>query len=226
MGAGGASIDPSWVGWELNPRDDGVRVRCNANFCYRPKIAKKVVPPPGIEPGPLGLQPSAQTNYAKVGRGRRAAGMVPVRGAFFVGALPGHPHHRSSVVRDLPRRAQGAPRAVMHPRDSRIHLSRIRDRDCYSRFRVARIRLSSPRRPGARVGAARNEEGPPGFFPGGPWRCVTRSRQLRWVLRRGLVLPPARSLSPRNSGASAASTSVAQAYGRCHDGIVAGTCPG
>jgi hypothetical protein len=43
------------------------------------------------------------------------------------GCLPGHPHrHRSSVVRDLPRRALGAPRAGAQSRSPRLHLSRIR----------------------------------------------------------------------------------------------------
>ena len=29
--------DPSWVGWESNPRFDGLRGRCKANVCYQPK---------------------------------------------------------------------------------------------------------------------------------------------------------------------------------------------
>ena len=57
-------VDPLGV----EPRPDGLRVRCNANFCYRPAW-RRVVPPPGIEPGPLGFRPSAQTHCARVGRG-------------------------------------------------------------------------------------------------------------------------------------------------------------
>jgi hypothetical protein len=61
-----------------------------------------VVPPPGIEPEPLGLQPSAQTNYARVGYERRVSGpslrsrklahaalgfQVPLRGHLIIIAL-------------------------------------------------------------------------------------------------------------------------------------------
>jgi hypothetical protein len=34
--AGARSVTPAWVGWESNPRCDGLRVRCKACVCYRP----------------------------------------------------------------------------------------------------------------------------------------------------------------------------------------------
>lgn len=87
---------------------------------------RDVVPPPGIEPGPLGLQPSAQTNCARVGGGAVRREQVPgTARSFLDGCLPGHPHrHRSSVVREPP----GAR--------AEAHLGRRRDRglrDCTSR---------------------------------------------------------------------------------------------
>lgn len=144
----------AWVGWESNPREDGLSVRCTANICYRPgtngvschplgsnqdlsgfsRARRPTVPrwtgapSPGIEPGPLGFQPSAQTHCARMGRGAARRGNKPAaRHVSRDGCLPGHPHrHRSSVVRDLPRRALGAPRAGAQSRSPQLHLSRIR----------------------------------------------------------------------------------------------------
>lgn len=77
------------------------------------------VPPSGIEPEPPGLQPGAQTYYARVGYERRAVLGRHARGARSSSSS-------SSVVRDRPdRRAQGAPRAAMHPPVARVHLSRF-----------------------------------------------------------------------------------------------------
>jgi hypothetical protein len=105
------------------------------------------VPPPGIEPGPLGLQPSAQTSYARVG---------------LLGCLPAP---SSSLLfgchRSIP--AEDAPRATMHPQDTRTHPSRPRAGVLNPRSRVAKTLIVGD------VGrcSARNVEGPPGIS-GGP----------------------------------------------------------
>src|SRR5262249_27616153 len=70
----------------------------------------QVAPPSGVEPEPLGLQPSAQTNYARVGcvvlaplGEASTVVLAPFHGtSTVVGALPGTHRHRCSVVRDRP----------------------------------------------------------------------------------------------------------------------------
>lgn len=63
LGAAGTS-DVSFVGRVgIEPTFFGVRDRCNNQLL----LPTRSVPPSGIEPEPLGLQPSAQTNYARVG---------------------------------------------------------------------------------------------------------------------------------------------------------------
>ena len=129
------SLDLPWVGWESNPREDGLRVRCNANICYRPGT-NGVSCHPGLEPGPhpSGIEPGPRGSAERAaplrqdGEGGRASGDKPAaRHVSRDGCLTGHPHrHRSSVVRDLPRRALGVPRAGAQSRSPRLHLSRIR----------------------------------------------------------------------------------------------------
>ena len=92
----------------------------------------QVAPPSGVEPEPLGLQPSAQTNYARVGcwcsllwakrapwrsllSTKRAPLLVPCRAPIVIALR----------LSEIARRAQGAPRAVMPPRFTRSHLSRF-----------------------------------------------------------------------------------------------------
>ena len=86
-----------------------------------------VVPPSGIEPEPLGLQPSAQTNYARVGYMRRALvcpigfpTVEPARGASSSSSLFGC--QRSPAVRCPYRIPFG-----------RAHLGPRCDRDCRER---------------------------------------------------------------------------------------------
>lgn len=95
-----------------------------------------VVPPSGIEPEPLGLQPSAQTNYARVGYERRAR--------------LGHARRRSSSSFFDCQRAgcAGAPRALGGPCSRTAHLGRRRirlSRGCTHRDSLSPIEISSRR---------------------------------------------------------------------------------
>ncbi len=86
---------------------------------------QRTVPPSGIEPEPLGLQPSAQTNYARVGcDAARPRGQTQ---RLVVGALPGTliviALRLSEITGRSVRRAQVAPRALRYSRSWRIHLS-------------------------------------------------------------------------------------------------------
>jgi hypothetical protein len=80
--------------------------------------------PPGVEPGPLGFQPSAQT----VALRKDAAARMPDdrRAARFIfRCLAEAPHrHDSSVVRDHPPRFRGAPRASAFLRGHRRRTNR------------------------------------------------------------------------------------------------------
>ena len=100
------SMPLAWVGWESNPRRDGVRNRYKASVCYRPADERRkpaeacasrsnrerahhgFVLPPGVEPGPLGFQPSALTNCAK--EGCDAACVGSARGTCFIRCLARH----------------------------------------------------------------------------------------------------------------------------------------
>ena len=161
-------VDLAWVGWESNPRGDGLRVRCKASVCYRP--AASVVPPSGIEPEPLGFQPSAPTPATQEWEDRatheRPFGR-PARGAGFFcnGCLPGHPHrHRSSVV-------------IERPCMRGTHLGPGCDR-CRGGRTCRGLMIWNPDHqyaksdcgelPIASTAGPRNDYGPPGF-PGGPW---------------------------------------------------------
>ena len=136
------------------------------------------VPPPGVEPEPLGLQPSAQTSYARVG---------------------GAPARRSSSSsrfgchRARSRGAQRAPRAWMHPRSSRAHLgshapagfagaaSRGHDRELIllimSRYVsgcvVSCTSAGYCREPGARRSSGRPKRRRATEFPWWPFRTTT-----------------------------------------------------
>ena len=128
----------------------------------RRRRVPRTVPPSGIEPEPLGLQPSAQTNYARVGcvrcapcaRWRAATCLGACHGTLIVIAL------RLSEI--VARRAQGAPRALARSPSKRAHLSRSRSEllirdlesqnlDCGvtpdTRPETSKGRLVSPRRP-------------------------------------------------------------------------------
>ena len=98
----------------------GSKLRLGLTIEEAPKGAAQLngVPPPGIEPEPLGLQPSAQTNYARVGYerctrwlGMRAPQIIIVK--------------LFDCQRDHRRRPQGAPPALMHWQSLRVHLSRF-----------------------------------------------------------------------------------------------------
>jgi hypothetical protein len=127
-GARGRVRRRTWVGWESNPRFGGVRNRCKASVCYQP-VGYCVVPPSGIEPEPLGLQPSAQTNYARVGC--RAARPLLTNVRRCGGCLPRHPSssslfdcHRTPPCAartsglDASAKFAGAPWTSLHPRTS------------------------------------------------------------------------------------------------------------
>ena len=99
---GARPVDLAWVGWESNPRYDGLRVRYKASVCYRPAG-------PTLWNRTRASRLSterANTSYARVGRiAPRTARMRPcVALVSTCGCLPGHPHHRhrSSVVRERP----------------------------------------------------------------------------------------------------------------------------
>ena len=58
-------VSSGWAARESNP-DHLIKSQVH----HRNACDPITVPPPGIEPGPLGLQPSAQTNYARVASSR------------------------------------------------------------------------------------------------------------------------------------------------------------
>jgi hypothetical protein len=123
---GARSMVQAWVEWELNPRFVGVRTRCNASVCYRPGR-------PTLWNRTRTSRASAERadQLRKSGMACRARPEAPARHVFRSGACQGTLIIiDSSVVRDLPRRAQGAPRAVMRSRRPRMHQSRNRDLDC------------------------------------------------------------------------------------------------
>ena len=127
-----------WVGFE--PTCVRGKSPLQSDFATSPMI----VPPSGIEPEPLGLQPSAQTTCARVGYERDGFGVH-------------HADHRHRLrLSEIAHDAQGAPRAAMHPLCTRAHYSRFEI--CCFRSRVAKPKLC--------MSVARNVEGPPGF----PWR--------------------------------------------------------
>lgn len=137
------------------------------------------VPPSGIEPEPPGLQPGAQTNYARVGcdvaRASQATSgvcsWVPARAPFIV--------INSSVVRERCPGTRGAPRAAPPGGAYGTHLGRqcLRDtRECT--YRRLMIWISDHEftntdfvwtRPSARrnAGGAESEKGRL-VLPGGP----------------------------------------------------------
>ena len=124
---GRVGIEPTWRRSKSPLQRQLLLPTCRAV----PGAPRDVAPPPGVEPGPLGFRPSAQTSYAKVRKGAVPREQTPRRGTLLRdGCLPGHPHHhRSSVVRDLPRRARGAPRAVAQSRNPQLHPSRTQHLD-------------------------------------------------------------------------------------------------
>lgn len=205
-GAQGRVRDPSWAGWELNPREDGVRVRCNANFCYQP--VSTVVPPPGIEPGLLGLRPSAlpvEPRWEEVPRARNKPGArhvllhrvparAPTSSLFGCQRAPSARAGRTSGSDAIAESAM-APFACSQ--------SGFGNPDIESQSRI----VMSPEARGPKRRRA-------AWFPWRPSLAsgVTRSLQsLGGASRR--VLPPTRSISPRNSGDSVAqrTTVAAQA---------------
>lgn len=143
------------------------------------------VPPSGIEPEPLGLQPSAQTNYARVGYERRARGAHLDHSRCLRSPRGADHHHRSSVVREQVRRAHLPPSCERFggARTSGVSAlaclasAPIAIRDLNFRSRVAK---SDCRGFGCET---RNVEGPPGF----PWRPF---RTRRVVTRYSWDRPP------------------------------------
>jgi hypothetical protein len=126
-----AGCNPILLPMHLEPGPSGsCRTRRSKN-CAR--SASMWVPPSGIEPEPLGLQPSAQTNYARVGYERRA---FAVRAAqiiiIFFDCQRAARAARTSSRKELAFAAR-APRASVHPPLTRAHLSRfeisIRDQE-------------------------------------------------------------------------------------------------
>jgi hypothetical protein len=93
---------------------DASRAALTRDPCQRTIAGIAIVPPSGIEPDPLGLQPSAQTNYARVGYERRAR--FEARAAQII----------IIVLRlsESGMRRAGAPRAFMRSRLQRAHLGR------------------------------------------------------------------------------------------------------
>ena len=156
----------AWVGWESNPRCDGLRIRCKACVCYQPQ-------------GPWSHPLESNQNLSGFSRARRPTTQewdvtlrAPRRAAAAScrGCLARHPHrHRSSVVRD--HRSLGPPcagrtsgLAVLALMASTPVASRDRDYAVLISSRkvssgVTFVRLRSP--------TARNVEGPPGV-PGRP----------------------------------------------------------
>ena len=132
------------------------------------------VPPPGIEPGPLGLQPSAQTNCARVGSvlraalGRHAASLLGCLPAPSSSSLFGCQRSRSACAGrtsggDASAAFAGAP---SRPRPPVIHSgSRVAEFSCLSTSDSSGVK------------AARNVEGPPGF-PGWPFSAADLVDQL------------------------------------------------
>jgi hypothetical protein len=130
--AGARSMALAWVEWESNPRLSGLRIRCKASVCYRP--ARRFVPPSGIEPEPLGFQPSAQTTCARVGSDA-ACELVTTRTRrscfLFLGCLPRHPSSSLFGCQRAPavRWAHLGPRCIRKPRERTIRVLVISSRD-------------------------------------------------------------------------------------------------
>src|SRR5262249_30400742 len=138
------------------------------------------VPPSGVEPEPLGLQPSAQTSYARVGscaaRPLRAqSGAVECR---TIGTLDHH--HRSSVVTDPADRGRRAHLGPGSDRDYRGRTSGTsRAAGTANAVMVSRdLDSESGSRMATRLMVTRTQEqtpvpemlkGPPGDLLGGPW---------------------------------------------------------
>ena len=135
-----------------------------AGVAHQPVTLNRLhqVPPSGIEPEPLGLQPSAQTSYARVGYALRAT--LRRHAAPFVWVLASTLIVIALQLSEIAaRRAQGAPRAAMRPRRSRTHLSRLRSRVVNSRISSRRNQLSLT------SGTVRPETSKGRLvFPGGP----------------------------------------------------------
>ncbi len=138
---------PAWVGWESNPRHDGLRNRCKASICYQP------IGPPLVRRGRT-LAARRTRSLLRCGPpfDRLQLGSHPLESnqnlsVFSRARTPSTQewgHHRSSVVRDR-RGAQGAPRATMRSHGLRAHQSRTRDLDSRSRIRKT-FKLFEPKR--------------------------------------------------------------------------------
>lgn len=109
-----ASSDTSGV-----PHVGRVGIEPTSWRCKRPLQSQRLLPtpnvvlPPGVEPGPLGFQPSALTACAKEGELPRARSRCSPRAAVFHQVPCQAPHrHRSSVVTDLPRAPCGRTSGV------------------------------------------------------------------------------------------------------------------
>ena len=141
-----------------------------------------VVPPPGIEPGPLGLQPSAQTNCARVGGGA-VPGNKPRARRVFLRWVPARAPSSSSLFgcqRAAFRRARKAHLGRRCSRGLRNCTSRvfaiwIDDPDCESRNQVV---YGARRRRRARPGVPWSDQAGPG--------CGPKRRRAAWFPRAAL----------------------------------------
>lgn len=186
-----------WVGFEPTSRrtrrSRAARRRraLQSSFATNPQI----VPPSGIEPEPLGLQPSAQTNYARAGYERRTR-VGSARAAFTPNATRAFPARvqRSSYERHTQvggRRGRriiiviifGCQRATLAVRRAHLGRRRVRCqiartyRDSRSGFQIAIRKVSC-----CVASVEWRPETPKGHlvFPGGPSSTQrVEARQVR-----------------------------------------------
>jgi hypothetical protein len=119
VGSNSAFVTRAWARSDSNRRFVWVRTRCNPGFATDPQV-----PPSGIEPEPLGLQPSAQTNYARVGyECCTRALQAHVQHQIIIVIIFGC--HRAHQFFSRSGRTKDAPRALMQSLSQRAHLSRF-----------------------------------------------------------------------------------------------------
>ncbi len=168
-------VTRSWARSESNRRCVRVRTGCNPVLLR----AHEAVPPPGVEPEPLGLQPSAQTTYARAGyEGRTGALEARVRPSRSSSSS-------SSVVRE--RRSPCAGRtsgvsALVVRASAPIAIPDLQsDPELRNRLFESRSSVYGGNR---RTREAENDQGPLGL-PGRPF-STWRVRHVRWLedLRR------------------------------------------
>lgn len=134
VGAGARSTTRSWVGWESNPRFDGVRVRCKASVCYRPESPHPLESNQNLAGFSRARRPTTQEWEVPAAREHEA---LVRRVVVLHGCLPGHPSSSLFGCQRPTRGARGAPRASRRaspPRCTRDH------RECTTRVLVISIR--------------------------------------------------------------------------------------